>query len=168
MTSQLSSRVTLEFYRHNLKFSAGHFTIFSSTSRERLHGHNYYLEAAISADMGEPGITFNYKIFRQRLVNLCQQLHLFFLLPKHSPYLQITEQEQHYHIVFNHDSFLFPKGDVLLLPVANITLEELSRWFIEQLAADEQFIASYHIHSISIKCFNGHAHSATAEWTAVS
>jgi 6-pyruvoyltetrahydropterin/6-carboxytetrahydropterin synthase len=160
----MNQLVTLEFYRGSLHFSAGHFTIFSATERERIHGHNYYLEAAMTAEINEPGITFNYQIFRDRLATLCRQLHLYFLLPMHSPYLQITEQQDQYHVIFNNQVLFFPKSDVLLLPLRNITLEELSHWFIEQLSSDTDFIHHYQIHSIIIKCFNGTDHSAKAKW----
>lgn len=156
--------VTLEFYRGNLYFSAGHFTIFSETSRERIHGHNYYLEAIMTAQVNESGITFNYQIFRERLAALCKQLHLYFLLPSRSPYLQINDQDEQYQVIFNQESLYFPKTDTLLLPIRNTTLEELSYWFIEQMRLDVQFITQYKIHSITIKCFNGTDHCAIARW----
>lgn len=160
----MSKLVTLEFYRGSLIFSAGHFTIFSATERERIHGHNYYLEAAIDAKINEPGITFDYEIFREHLTNLCQKLHLFFLLPEKSPHLQILHEKEQYHVIFNHQSLYFPKSDTLLLPLANITLEELSNWFIKELTENKIFLQQHHIHAIRIKCFNGTEHSAEAHW----
>ena len=160
----MTKLVTLEFFRGSLRFSSGHFTIFSATERERLHGHNYYLEASIQAHMGEPGITFNYEIFRDYLSNLCNQLHLYFLIPTQSPYLIINEIGSNYEVIYNHEKLIFPKSDTLLLSLANTTLEELSQWFVEQLVKDSVFIQQHRIKAITIKCFNGSEHSASAEW----
>ncbi len=156
---------TLKFYGGNLYFAAGHFTIFSPISRERVHGHNYRLEAAITAPFGEPGITFDYGIFRTKLAELCRKLHSRLLLPGLSPYLQIEEEAEHYRVTFNQKYMLFLKEDALILSLSNITIEELSHWFINQLVQDQNFIRDYHIQEMAIKVFNGPEHSAKTKWS---
>lgn len=153
---------TLKFYGGNLHFSAGHFTIFSAHEREHIHGHNYSLEAAVTAPIGEPGITFDYAIFRQKLAELCRKIHSRLLLPKLSPYLQIQEESEHYRIIFDNQYMLLLKEDVILLDLSNITIEELSNWFIAQLLAEQNFLQQYRIHEISVTVFNGPQHSATS------
>ena len=160
----MNKLATLEFYGGNLSFSAGHFTIFSSIQREFLHGHNYRLEACVTAPLNEPGITFDYGIFRQKLAQLCRQLHSRFLLPQTSPYLTIQDIGDHYQVTFNHQYMLLLKQDVVLLPLSNITLEELSAWFINQLQQDQEFICQYDIQKIDIKVFNGLEHSSMRSW----
>lgn len=155
---------TLKFYGGNLSFSAGHFTIFSATQRERVHGHNYQLEAALTAPLNEPGITFDYAVFRQKLADLCRSIHSQFLLPAQSPYLQIVEQGDHYRVTFDQKYMLLLKEDVKLMPLSNITIEELSHWFIDQLVLDKDFLNQYHIAALSVKVFNGPHHSAKAKW----
>lgn len=156
---------TLKFYGGSLCFSAGHFTIFSATQRERLHGHNYRLEASITAPLGEPGITFDYAIFRNKLADLCRQLHSRVLLPQISPYLQIEETGDHYKVIFDNKYMLLLKEDVILLNLANITIEELSHWFIDQLKKEQGFLQEYKIHEMMVKVFNGPEHSAKTKWT---
>lgn len=155
---------TLKFYGGNLSFSAGHFTIFSATKREFLHGHNYSLEASLMAPLSEPGITFDYAIFRNKLAGLCQKIHSRLLLPVLSPYLNIEEQDQHYKITFDGRYMLLLKEDVVLLQLSNITIEELSHWFIDQLKEDAAFLKDYKIQEITVKVFNGHQHSAKTKW----
>ena len=155
----------LQFYSgKDLSFSAGHFTIFSATSRERIHGHNYRLEAAVTAPLGEPGISFDYAIFRNKLANLCRQLHSRLLLPSLSPYLQIKTEDEHYRVIFDQKYMLFLKEDVMLLTLPNITIEELSHWFIDQLALEKDFIRDFHIQEMTVKVYNGPEHSATSQW----
>ncbi len=155
---------TIELHRGGLKFSAGHFTIFSATEREKLHGHNYFVEVAITAEIGEPGILFDYRIFKKQLKQLCDQLNQRFLLPSQSPYLQLEEDEHYCYAHFNQQKIPFLKEDVLILPLSNITLEELSTWFVEQVTSDQAFIQQYGIHALTLKVYNGMAHSATATW----
>lgn len=155
---------TLNFYHGPLKFAVGHFTIFSATKRERLHGHNYSLEASITAALGEPGITFDYNIFEEKLVALCKYLNIHFLLPAKSPYLKIEEDENYYYAEFNGKKIPFLKEDVLILPLSNITLEELSHWFVMEITRDTAFIEKYNIREITIRVFNGPEQSAETLW----
>src|SRR5947209_3061380 len=108
---------TINFYHGELRFSAGHFTIFSATHREKLHGHNYSLEVSITTQINEPGITYDYAIFSQFLLKFCNSLHLHFLLPGKSPYLKIEEKNDYYHAYFNGKNIPFPKEDVIILPL---------------------------------------------------
>ena len=48
--TQTQRTTTLELYKEEMKFSAGHFTIFSATERENLHGHNFSVYVAPCAD----------------------------------------------------------------------------------------------------------------------
>lgn len=153
-------QTTLYFNQGKLKFSIGHFTIFSATERESLHGHNYTLEVIVTTEMGEPGITFDYRLFEEKLITLCRQLNWYCLIPKNSPYLMIEEDDPHYKITFNQQSMWLLKNDVVLLPLENITLETLSQWFVDQIKSDHPFITKYKVKKLVIKVFNGPNHAA--------
>src|SRR3989338_2592203 len=96
--------VTLYFNTGKFKFASGHFTIFSKTQREPLHGHNYTLEVVVTTTIGEPGITFDYRLFEEKLISLCKQLNWHTLIAEKSPYLTIQSDDTHYQITFNHES----------------------------------------------------------------
>lgn len=159
---------TLKFHRGELKFCAGHFTIFSETERERLHGHNYYLEASVTAPFQQPGITFDYRILRDKLKDLCAQLNSRFLIPAESPYLKIEQRDPYCDVYFNDEHIPFLTNDILLLPIANTTLEELSRWFIDRISEEREFIERHAISELTVRVFNGPDQSALAEWQALS
>ena len=97
----MNQLTTIELSKEYLKFSAGHFTIFSETERERLHGHNFAVSASIVAPVGENGLCFSYGEFKSKLQKLCEKLDEYLLLPGLSPYLKIEKQEQEYLVVFN-------------------------------------------------------------------
>jgi len=155
---------TLELCSERMSFSAGHFTIYSPESRERLHGHNYHVQVAITAEIGPVGITFDYAIYNEKIYNLCRELNITTLLPSHSPYLTIKEDGDYYQVIFNQDKMFFLKTDVKFLPIKNTTLEELAKWFLLQLIEDEKSIIEHHIYGVQVKVFNGPGQCASAEW----
>lgn len=159
----MAKKRIINFHKGDLKFSSGHFTIFSETERESLHGHNYYLEASIVTEMEEPGITFDYRIFKNCLKNLCDQLNSKFLLPLYSPYLNVGDDGEYIITKFNHKLMPFLKEDALLLPVSNVTLEELSDWFVAQVSLDP-IVKEHPISQIDIRVFNGLEQSSESSW----
>ena len=156
--------VTLEFHEGVCEFCAGHFTIFSATEREWLHGHNYSVQASIATHMHEPGIAFDYAIIKNKLKSICGPLDRRFLLPSQNPYLKIEASTDYYHAIFNGEKIPFLKKDVVLLPIANTTIEALSQWFLEQLLADLEFMDHHGITAITIRLFNGREQNAMTHW----
>ena len=65
---------TIEIAKEYLHFSAAHFTIFSATNRERLHGHNFFVAANITAVVLDNGMCFNYCQLKDDLRELCSAL----------------------------------------------------------------------------------------------
>lgn len=164
----MSRLVTLEFSPETFSFSAGHFTIFSATERERLHGHNYSVAAVVVARVQQPGITFNYLIFKKCLQALCDRLDRYFIIAEKSPYLTIVSRDNYYDVSFGDDKMPFLKKDTLLLPIENTTLEDLSKWIAEQLVADPALIRDNQIEQLTIKVFNGPEQSAAFSWSKLS
>ncbi len=160
-TTQLT---TIELAEKQFCFAIAHFTIFSATARERLHGHNYRVKALITSQVTELGISFDYDIFVDKLRGLCQQLDRYLLLPEHSPVLKITSEDAYYQVEFNHEKMSFLKSDTLLLPLRNITIEELSKWFLSQLLNDPSGSIPPHIQEFTIKVSNGDGRWGASRW----
>ncbi len=127
---------TLYIDKESHKFSAAHYTIFSATSRERLHGHNYSVSVRIVAPMGSNGFSADYNVYKIRLQALCDSLDEYMLLPEHSPFQTIEEAGKNYRVKFAGDEMLFLQSDTLILPVLNVTIEELSHLLLQRLVAD--------------------------------
>ncbi len=155
---------TIELFEEGMNFSVAHFTLFSKTERERLHGHNYRVHALLTTVVQDIGITFDYAIYREKLLALCQRLNRYLLLPEKSPLLKIVEKNNYYYVYFNEDEMPFLKKDVLMLPIRNITIEELASWFVEQLVADKEAITKHRIQAITIKVSNGPGRCGSASW----
>lgn len=159
---------SLEIHKEEFSFSAGHFTIFSATEREQLHGHNYYVSVTFNIKITHNGLAFDYRHYKKKILRSCEQLDRHFLLPSESPYLQLEETEEYWYAHFNQQKIPFLKDDVIILPLTNITIEELSHWFLQQILADQAALASHGIHGITVKVYNGPGQSAGANWEQAS
>jgi 6-pyruvoyltetrahydropterin/6-carboxytetrahydropterin synthase len=162
----MNDLVSIEIFGEWLTFSAAHFTLFSPTEREPLHGHNYDVSASVATKVQSDGIAFNYEIYRDKIVALCQEINIRLLLPGQSPFLRIEEKGKFYHAHFNGEEMPFLKSDTVILPVKNISLEELARWFLTRLLEDKKSIKTYAISELVINVSSGHGRSAARHWTA--
>jgi|TARA_R100000005_G_C5003695_1_gene212228 6-pyruvoyltetrahydropterin/6-carboxytetrahydropterin synthase len=124
---------TLYIDKESHKFSAAHFTIFSATERERLHGHNYSVSAKIVAPMGDNGFAADYNVYKRRLKSLCDALDEYLVLAGDSPHQRIEDADPYYRVHFASEEMLFLKTDTRVLPLRNATVEEFSRYLLQQL-----------------------------------
>lgn len=155
---------TVELQKETMKFSAGHTTIFSATEREPLHGHLYSVYLGLTTWVEENGMTFDYRYYKEKIHALCRYLNQTFLMPEFSPFLQITEDRDYYYFTFNHKKIPFLKEDVTLMPLTNITVEELSRWFILELIKNRMELDRHRIETIVVKVFSAPGQSASHHW----
>ena len=155
---------TIEIEKENLHFSAAHFTIFDAENRERLHGHNFRVSSTITAPVDNNGLCFNYQIIKEKLKKLCDSMDEFTLLPTLSPYLSIREKEDHYLVEFNDEQMHFLKRDVLLLPVRNISVEELSHYILGRIM-DDSFTQSLDLNFFEVKISTGPGLWGVSTWT---
>ena len=155
----------VELHKESMKFSAGHTTIFSATEREPLHGHQYSVYLALDTWVEEDlGMSFDYRFYKKRVHELCRHLNQTFLMPLRSPYLSLAEDDDYYYFTFNHKRIPFLKEDVTLMPLTNITVEELSRWFVEELIRDQAELDRHRIDRVLIKIFSAPGQSASHLW----
>jgi len=122
-------RIVLE--KDRFKFSVAHFTIFSRQRAERLHGHNDSVRASFGFDRHyvETGMGPDMAGLKKSIDRLCQKLDERVLIPQLSPFLKIERLKSSYRISMGKKAYQFPREDVLLLPVTNITCEALSEYF---------------------------------------
>lgn len=162
-------RVThLEIHQAEFSFSAGHFTIFSATEREALHGHNYNVSIKFHFTITHNGLAFDYRHYKKKINELCTSIDRHFLLPAHSPYLALEEQADYWIAIFNQKKIPFLKEDVIILPLVNITIEELAYWFLEKIRESDTEFSAHGIHGIELKVYNGPGQSASAQWGDLS
>ena len=143
------SLTRIEITKEYLTFSAGHFTIFSATDRENLHGHNFQVRCAVTAAIGSDGLAFNYVQLKRVLRALCDDLNERVLLPERSPYLTLEHQAGMVIARFAEERIPFLTRDCLRLPIRNVTIEELAGLLLGRLKERPE-VADWDLRSIQI------------------
>ena len=160
----MSASTTIEISKEYLHFSSAHFTIFSETERENLHGHNFYVTATVDAPVGANGLAFDYNLLKNKLKVLCDSLDEKVLLPERSPYLDVSEDNGYVIAQFGDERIPFLHRDVLTMPIRNIAVEELAPWFLDQLINDPE-VEELNLIEVRIRVSSGPGQWAGATWS---
>lgn len=160
-------RASIELAKEDMHFSAAHFTIFSANRRENLHGHNFFVEARADGAIDANGLCFDYTLLKDRLRALCDSLDETLLIAAQSPHLQIQERGDEVVVAFADETLRFPHRDVKLLPIRNVTVEELAHWFTDTLTNDESF-ASLPVETLTVRLSSGPGQWAETTWRSNS
>ncbi len=161
----MAQRVTtIHIDKQSHKFSAAHFTIFSATERERLHGHNFSVSARFVVPVDDNGLGGDYAIYKRQLRRLCERLDEYTLIPAESPHLGIEESGGYYRVTHHRDVMLLLKTDTLLLPLRNTTVEELSRYLLRALVEDQAAPAARAIQELEVAVSSAPGQSAASRW----
>ena len=156
----------IEIAKQALNFSIAHFTIFSSTERENLHGHNFQVECEVDARVGTDGLIFDYSIVKRMIRALCDKIDERVVLPEHSPHLTLEQEGDYLVAVFNHERLPFLHRDVMTLPIRNTTVEELSRFFLEKLLEQLSEEPLEEPAQVTIKVSSSPGQTGLATWKA--
>ena len=154
---------TIEISKQAHNFSIGHFTIFSRTEREDLHGHNFQLQCNVTASLGEDGLIFDYAILKGIMKDLCDELDEQTILPSNSPYLDIGEDDTYVIAKFNEEILYFLKRDVTVLDIANSTIEEFSHYFLNILKNHAE-LQDKGIVNLTVKVYSNPGQCGVANW----
>ena len=156
----------IELAKEEMKFSAGHFTIFGAGDRENFHGHNFTVAVGIEGLVDETqGMLSDYSVYKRWIIDRCHLWNETFMLPTLSPHLQVDSKEDGNVVArFGDEILYFLARDVTLMAAANITLEELSRLFGEGLIEDQERLRRDRIISVTVKCSSGPGQSASWYW----
>jgi 6-pyruvoyltetrahydropterin/6-carboxytetrahydropterin synthase len=154
----------VELHKEELKFSGGHFMIFSATERETMHGHDYQINVAFETLIENNGLSFDVRYYRMKLLKICATLDYHFILPMRSEFLRLEETPTKWLVHFNNEVIEFFKRDAMPLSITNVTLEEMSNWFLQQLLENEQQLHDHKIYGITVKAYNGRGESGATSW----
>lgn len=116
-----------------LKFNAAHF-IAHRGFRERLHGHNYHVTVRVEGELGGDGYVVDFGVVKRATRKVCDELDEYTILPARSDCLCIGESDGTVEVTCEDGTrFVFPRGDVVLLPIVHSSAEELARWLAGRL-----------------------------------
>jgi 6-pyruvoyltetrahydropterin/6-carboxytetrahydropterin synthase len=129
MAEHYRVRVTKDY----LVFSAAHFITYNGNVCERLHGHNYRVAAEVFGPLDENQYVIDFIALRDALRAICLELDHHMLLPTQHPLIRVHGSDNSVEVTFEDRRWVFPRGDCILLPVANTTSELLASYIGERL-----------------------------------
>jgi 6-pyruvoyltetrahydropterin/6-carboxytetrahydropterin synthase len=130
----MSEHYRVRVAKDYLVFSAAHFITFDGGTCERLHGHNYRVAAEVAGPLDENHYVVDFIALRDALRLIVDELDHRMLLPTEHPLIRVSTDEREVVAMFEDRRWVFPRGDCLLLPVANTTSELLARYIGLRLA----------------------------------
>ena len=129
----MSDTYHVRLIKEELIFSAAHFITFNGNICERLHGHNYRVFAEVYGPLDENQYVIDFIALRDTLKEITMELDHHMLLPTEHSQIQVTAGEDEVEVSFEDRRWVFPRGDCILLPVANTTAELLARYLGNEL-----------------------------------
>jgi 6-pyruvoyltetrahydropterin/6-carboxytetrahydropterin synthase len=126
---QEASYKILHLSKDNLKFSAAHFLIFDDSHAERLHGHNYRVTVDVKVhwqEFADAGYGVDFGILKTKIKAQLDQWDECVLLPAKHKDIKIQVTEESLDLRFRERHYVFPKNEVVLLPLINTSVELLS------------------------------------------
>jgi 6-pyruvoyltetrahydropterin/6-carboxytetrahydropterin synthase len=119
--------------REQYKVSCAHMTVFPDGSKERLHGHNYTIELELELDRVDIASMIAFAPLKKALAELCIAWKERVLLAAKNPHFTITRDDHELEFTLCADRYVMPRGDALLLPIDNISVEALAAHVAELL-----------------------------------
>ena len=126
-------RVAVE--KDYLVFAAGHFITYGGQC-ESLHGHNYRARVELEGELDENHYVFDFGRLKKIMRRLCDELDHRVLLPLENPDIDLREEGEGIAVTYRQKRYVFPRQDVVLLPVPNTTAEMIARHLARRLRAE--------------------------------
>ena len=117
---------SIRIEKEHIGFCAAHFITYDGDQRERLHGHNFTVKLNLEGPLDENYYVLDFIRTKKILKGICDELDHHLLLPLENKYLKVEQDEDRVSVSYAQAYFLFPRADVVLLPVPNVTSEMLA------------------------------------------
>lgn len=117
-----------------LVFAAAHFITYDGMC-EALHGHNYRARIELEGTLDENAFVFDFIVLKSISRRLVDELDHKTLIPLENPLLTVDEEGGALRVRYpeKEREYLFPREDVVLLPIPNTTAEMLARYLSGRL-----------------------------------
>jgi len=128
-------RFEIRLAKEDFKFSAAHFTLFPDGRAELLHGHNYRVRVSLAGPgLDGVGLLVDAAAVKRRVRASCAAWDERTLIPAETDRLEVRREGGGVEVRFDGRSYRFPEDDVVLVPLANVSIELLARRLWDELA----------------------------------
>lgn len=133
-----------------LKFSSAHFTLFDD-GREPLHGHNFTIKIEVESQDLRDGFVVNFVPLKKTLRQICDRLDECVLLPTSERVRVKQTDDTVYAEIDDGSHYSFPKKEVIVLPLDNVTCESLAYYICSELLEQRpDWDAEHHVSALRI------------------
>ncbi len=134
-----------------LGFCSGHFITYEGHQCETLHGHNYRARITIQGPVDQNFYVLDFVRVKRMMKCLCDELDHRVLLPLHNQLLELEQTETSISVRYKHRRFMFPREDVVLLPIPNTTAEMLAQYIAERAREELQRLSKQTLRAIEVE-----------------
>jgi len=121
--------------KEGIGFSAAHFVI-GHKKCEHLHGHNWRVGATVEGEEDERGLVVDFLELGQLMRKICETYDHRLLLPEKNRGMRHSQKGKLTVVSACDREYEFPTEDIVWLPVLNITVEELVRVIVDEVAKE--------------------------------
>jgi 6-pyruvoyltetrahydropterin/6-carboxytetrahydropterin synthase len=129
----MSRRFSIEVAKDYFNFASAHFLIFANGRREPLHGHNYQVSVAMEGELDRAGVVLDFISFKPLVKQVCDSLDHRTLIQTNSSAIDVRKTAKEVQILYKKQKLILPRGDVILLPLANTSTELLAEYIAGQI-----------------------------------
>src|SRR5262245_1212715 len=102
-------------------------TVFPDGTKERLHGHNYQLGVSVEVASVALAAMIPFAPIKAALSELCAAWKERVMIAERNPHLELIKRDaREVELRLCGERYVFPAGDVLFLPIDNISVEALA------------------------------------------
>ena len=123
----MSEHYSVRVSNDSLVFSAAHFITFADGVCEELHGHDFRVAVELRGPLDENRYVVDFVALQDAVQAILDELDHRVLLPTEHPRIRVTSNEREVEARFEDRRWVLPRGDCVLLPIANTTSELLAR-----------------------------------------
>ncbi|HWQ96451.1 MAG TPA: 6-pyruvoyl tetrahydropterin synthase family protein [Candidatus Methylomirabilis sp.] len=155
--------IEIDGWMAKLRFSACHF-IPNHPKCGCLHGHTYAISVRIEGDQkGEFIIDFD--TVKGIVNSICDRLDHRILIAEKDPRLLIRKSSSvSIEIIENKKKYILPLEDIMFLPTASVSAEDLCKYFTSNIAEALRAIEADNITNIHIRLDEGIGQGAGCEY----
>jgi len=133
-----------------LSFCSGHFITYEGHSCERLHGHDYRVGVTLEGEISASWYIFDFVTLKKLMKQITDEIDHRVLLALNNPLLKISYDDRAISVEYKERRYLFPRDDVVLLPIPNTTAEMLAQYLTNRLKQQLISLQVENIHFIEI------------------
>jgi 6-pyruvoyltetrahydropterin/6-carboxytetrahydropterin synthase len=159
-TERYIVRVTKDY----LVFCSGHFITYDGDQCERLHGHNYRAAIEVEGPLDANFYLFDFVTLKNMGRRMTDELDHFMMLPTKNPHIRIEESNQQIRVYYKDREWVFPRSEVVLLPIENTTAELLARYLAKKILHELVETYSFTPDALRVEIEESFGQSATYEW----